>query len=350
MGQRVQVSLVMPVRNEEAMVEATLDAVFASTRLPDEIVISDGMSTDRTLEKVRAYGDRGVPMRVVANPTLYSGGGRNIGIRNASFDVILLADFGNKVDQHWIEEMIRPFEERDDVDIVAGLHRPWVTSDFEHCLAAIHYHHEYMLARYSPEQRLALVPKAIVPGGASLGLTRRIWERVGGYPEWLPRAQDRLFSRKAWCMGARVAVSWNAWTAHHMRRGPAEVFLQLFSYGRGNGRSRCIDRHVFRLLGVYGVVAALAVATTWSWMLGATAGALLIAYAYRAGLRKILKVDGGLNQLRYLWMAPCVVFSRDLGVLLGHLAGWLEFGCSTRYRRLFTAYTKDSHGMRVVWG
>jgi len=67
----------MPVKNEERSVGPTLDAVFASTRLPDEIVIADGQSVDRTLERVEAYTGRGVPIRVVPNPQIFAGAGRN---------------------------------------------------------------------------------------------------------------------------------------------------------------------------------------------------------------------------------------------------------------------------------
>ena len=42
------VSLVIPVPNEGPRVAATLDSVFAGTRLPDEIIVADGRSEDDT--------------------------------------------------------------------------------------------------------------------------------------------------------------------------------------------------------------------------------------------------------------------------------------------------------------
>lgn len=83
---RRTVALVMPVKNEERSVSPTLDAVFASTRLPDEIIIADGQSVDQTLERVQAYMGRGVTIRVVLNPQI----------------------FGILVHPRWIEEMTKP--------------------------------------------------------------------------------------------------------------------------------------------------------------------------------------------------------------------------------------------------
>jgi|CXWL01.1.fsa_nt_gi glycosyltransferase involved in cell wall biosynthesis len=339
MMQQVRVSLVMPVRNEEPSVERTMGSVFASTRLPDEILIADGLSTDRTVEKITAYAGKGIPLTVIANPTRFSGGGRNLGIRQASGDVILLADFGNVLDPQWIEEMVRPFEEDSAVEMVTGLHRPFVQSNFEHCMAAIHYHINCMLDRYTHEERIQLTPEIVLPGGASLGFRRRVWELVGGYPEWLPKAQDKMFSRKCYALGVPVRISWNAFVSHHMRSAPREVFWQMVAYGRGNGRIGCVDSQVYKLMAVYGLVVGLFAASVVWWPFSLLALGLLLAYFYRAGLRKILKVDGGLKRMSYLWWTPLVLIPRDLGLLVGHFWGRGEWLCVPKYRRLLTAYT-----------
>lgn len=338
MAKRLTVALVMPVRNEETVVHRTLDAVFASSRLPDEIVIADGMSTDRTVERIKTYQGRHVPVHVVQNPTIYSGGGRNRAIASTACEVILLADFGNIIEPDWIAAMVRPFEEAVDVDMVAGMMRPLVTTDFEHCMAAIHYHDEYMLTRYSAAKRDSLLPTEIAPGANSLAIDRGVWERVGGFPEWLHRAQDKLFSRKAYCLGARVHVAWNACIAHHMRSTSRQVFKQLFSYGRGTGRSRYISGHCVKLAGFYGLLMVLGVSSLFAAELGVVGAALLAAYYYRSGLRKVMIVDHGLKKTRYLWLTAAVLFPRDVGTLLGHLVGWCEWFFVPKYRTLFWAY------------
>jgi hypothetical protein len=136
-------------------------------------------------------------------------------------------------------------------------------------------------------------------------------------------------------------VAWDAYISHHLRRSSGEVFRQLFSYGRGNGRSRYIERHTVKLAAVYALGLALAGGAVFASPLAGLLLILLGAYYYRAGLRKIIEVDGGLKRLSYLWLPAAVLFPRDLGSLLGHLVGWLEWLLVPRYRALFRAYTED---------
>lgn len=337
----------MPVRNEEESVDATMNAIFSSTRLPDEIIIADGMSDDGTVARFMAYRGRGIDIRIVPNPAIYSGGGRNAGVRESSGDLVILADCGNPVAANWIEEMARPFEEQQEVDIVCGVFEPLVSGDFEHCLAAIQYSHNYLLADYSDEQRNALIPRVLLPGGGTIAMTRATFDAVGGYPEWLHRAQDKVFSRKAYALGMRVVVNWHARIVHHMRSTPAEVFRLTFEYGRGNGRSRFVNRHFFKLAGFYGSLLGLvagAAITYWSLFIAIVA---LLAYTVHSGLRKVIRKDKGLKKLKYLWMTPAVLWPRDLGVLLGHVLGWLEWYIVPRYRRLFTKYMQGGDPARL---
>ncbi|HET7498442.1 MAG TPA: glycosyltransferase, partial [Candidatus Eisenbacteria bacterium] len=47
------VALIVTVRNEEASIDALLDSLLGGSRAPDEIVVADGGSTDRTVERLR---------------------------------------------------------------------------------------------------------------------------------------------------------------------------------------------------------------------------------------------------------------------------------------------------------
>ena len=335
---RVRVALVMPVRNEEAHVRRTLDAIFDSSRLPDEIVIADGMSRDDTASEILRYQERGIPLRVLPNPAHFSGAGRNIAIAATTCEVIVLADFGNTVDREWLAEMVRPFEEETGIEMVAGPYRPLVCSAFEHCVAAIEYYDEYCIDRVPLAQRMAALPADFTPGSASLALTRRVWEICGGCPEWLFRAQDKLFTRKARLLGVHIVPAWSAVISHHMRDSGRAVFAQFYSYGRGNGQTRLLENHVLKLLGFYAACCALlyllvvGVASTW------ILPCLLLGYWYRRGLRKLLAIDGGLRHPSYLLFALEVLLARDCGSVAGHLIGWTEWFLVPKYKKQYYAY------------
>jgi len=328
----------MPVRNEGPRVAATMQAILGSSRLPEEIIVADGMSADDTVERFKVFQGRGVEIRIVTNPAVFSGGGRNAGARASTGEVVIFADCGNPVAPDWISEMVRPFEEVNDVDIVCGVFEPLVTTEFEHCVAAIHYPHNYRLNEYSELERGALVPRVLLPGGGTIAMRRATFDAVGGYPEWLHRAQDKVFSRKAYALGMRVVVSWNARIAHHMRNDFRSLFRLTFDYARGNARSRFLDRHVVKLMGFYGGLVGLLIAGSLvSWFYG-VALAAFGAYTFHAAYRKLLRKDGRIKRSSYLWLAPVILWTRDAGAISGQWIGWFEWLLFPRFRRSFNAY------------
>lgn len=243
--------------------------------------------------------------------------------------------------------MVRPFEELNEVDIVCGVFEPLVTSDFEHCVAAIHYPQNYRLNEYSDSERQALVPRVLLPGGGTIAMRRETFDAVGGYPEWLHRAQDKVFSRKAYALGMRVVVSWNARIAHHMRGDLPSLFRLTFDYARGNARSRFVDRHVVKLTGFYGgLICLIATAPLMVWTIG-LAVAAVAAYTLHAAYRKLVRKDGRIKRLNYVWLAPLVLWTRDAGALAGQWVGSLEWLLISRFRRSFIAYTSTCDRTRL---
>ena len=344
---RKRVALVMPIRNEEASVERTMEAVFASTRLPDEIVVADGLSADGSIAAIHRYADRGIPIRIVKNETIWAGGGRNAAVQATDCDVIVLSDFGNTIEPRYIEEMARPFEEDDTIDIVGGLFRMQATTDFEHCVAAIHYFEDYTLDRYSRDEIRQLIPPVVFPGGLCTATTRRIWLAAGGQPEWLAKGQDKMFSRKVYAIGGKGTVAIDARIWHHVRRTPRELFRQLFFYGRGNGQMRFVSKHALRLMGIYGGFIALLALGFVSMLFPLAALVLFGAYLWLAGVRKVIRVDGSLKKLRYIPLAVEVLLVRDVGSLLGHLLGWAEWFLVPRYRENYHRYMSGLPAERI---
>ena len=49
------ISVVIPVRNEEEKIGQCLEAVFAQSPKPHEVIVVDGHSTDRTVEGARGF-------------------------------------------------------------------------------------------------------------------------------------------------------------------------------------------------------------------------------------------------------------------------------------------------------
>ena len=110
------ISVVMPVYNEAANIINTLEALYANTMSPNEVIVADGGSTDNTVQLIREHFSQVV---IVDNPRKNAAAGRNEGIKNASGDIIAFTDGDCIVDKHWIENISKAFKENE-IDGVGG--------------------------------------------------------------------------------------------------------------------------------------------------------------------------------------------------------------------------------------
>lgn len=101
----MKISVVIPVYNEEKHIRACLNALVQNTRKPDEILLADGGSTDRT----RKLAARFPEVTILDNPRRTAAAGRNVGIRHARGDVIAFTDGDCIVAKNWLEEIEKTF-------------------------------------------------------------------------------------------------------------------------------------------------------------------------------------------------------------------------------------------------
>ena len=83
-------TVVIPLYNKEREIEATLRSVLAQSRQPEEIVVVDDGSTDRSAEVVRRIGSPLV--RLIQQPNAGVSAARNRGIAEARSSHIALLD------------------------------------------------------------------------------------------------------------------------------------------------------------------------------------------------------------------------------------------------------------------
>lgn len=104
----MKISVVIPAYNEEKRLPKCLDALTNGLEKPDELIVADGRSTDRTAEIARSYG-----ATVIDNPLGHAAGGRNVGIRKATGDIIAFLDADCIPDKAWLKEIRYAFEHED---------------------------------------------------------------------------------------------------------------------------------------------------------------------------------------------------------------------------------------------
>src|SRR5262245_24028664 len=99
-----KISVAMATYNGEAFVEDQIESILQQTRLPDELVVSDDCSSDRTIELINeATIGCPFPVRIFhsarnVGPT----GNFEIAIRETTGDIIIPSDW----DDYWLPERV----------------------------------------------------------------------------------------------------------------------------------------------------------------------------------------------------------------------------------------------------
>src|SRR4051812_40782539 len=101
----MEISLVIPVLNEESSLPRLLRSIRQQTLQPAEIIFVDAGSTDKSLQLLVNERRADGRVRVVGEPGATPGRGRNIGIAAALNSWIALTDAGMELDPDWLKNL-----------------------------------------------------------------------------------------------------------------------------------------------------------------------------------------------------------------------------------------------------
>jgi len=107
----MNISVIIPVYNEEKYIEPCLDAFKGQITPPDEIIIVDNNCHDKTIEKVKKY-----PVRIVQETTQGMTPARNKGFDVAHNEILARCDADTHVSPTWVATLKEQFR---DPDVVA---------------------------------------------------------------------------------------------------------------------------------------------------------------------------------------------------------------------------------------
>jgi glycosyltransferase involved in cell wall biosynthesis len=217
-------SVVIPVRNEGESIYRFLCRIKDQTLKPEEVVVVENSSTDNTLSEIQRfikdYGKE-VNIKLIVSKEKGLARDRNIGIKEATNEIMILLDAGVEFGNDLFEMLLATFSEFPSADLIAGIYEPteedvWSKS-FVWDWKSIDY------ANYIPSSRCLLIKRSKVLS-------------MGGYPEFLPyTGEDTLFAiryRKIsnlWIINKRIKVLWHAPT------NKKEAVKKAFLYGWGDG-------------------------------------------------------------------------------------------------------------------
>lgn len=177
-----RVSVIILTKNSVATVQKSIESVFQQTHKPDEVVVVDGNSSDGTREVVEKY-----PVKLVAELGLGFGYARNVGVKNATGDIIFFLDSDCYAEPDWIEKALPNFDSNPEIAGVTGQTCLWNTQSgvarFLACVGGrVNMPTQRRFVKIAPTMNLAV--------------RRSVIDEVGGFDETLIRCEDTDFSYK----------------------------------------------------------------------------------------------------------------------------------------------------------
>ena len=256
----MRVSVIVPVRDEEHSIRALLDGLLDQTRKPDEIVITDGGSSDATPQIIEEYSRNGAPVKLIKTSQAMPGRGRNLAAAAASCEWLGFIDAGIKPDKTWLEALTSRAERDNTVDMVYGSWAPMTDTFFKEC-AAIAY-----VPPPGPRDGVVTRPRFI----ASTLLRRKAWESVGGFPEDLRSGEDLVFMDRVEESGYKFVFEPGAMVHWNLRPTFGTTFKRFLTYSRFNILAGLWRQWQATILGRYAILALLLVVTlivspVWVW-------------------------------------------------------------------------------------
>lgn len=212
----------MPVFNGSHTICGQIDALVSQTLSPDELVISDNGSTDATPQIVAQYASRYPWIRIVdASSRRGAAYARNVGVEASIGSKILLCDADDVVGPEWCEALSAGL---DDFDSVGGVLVPFTGSE-----------PNWNGPASRPSVRFRYLP---APLTANAGLTRRMWDHVGGFDDRYrsATAEDVDLFWRIQQSGGSYAVVDEARVAYRLRESPKAKFVQEYRYGKEDVR------------------------------------------------------------------------------------------------------------------
>lgn len=223
----MKTSVCITVFNEEESLGKLLDSLLSQTTKPNEIVVVDSNSTDKTGKVLEHYQKKDKRIRVLTQKTTRAEG-RNLAVEIARNKIIVMTDAGCVPKKDWLEKITSPFKNKK-VDMVAGFYDMLGDKSIQKASSVF-------LGTKKADFDIDFLPST-----RSVAFRKKLWERVGRFPEALEdTAEDTIFNHKVLKKGAKIARVKNARVEWEMPESLGEIFRKLQSYAKGDARSGLI--------------------------------------------------------------------------------------------------------------
>lgn len=232
-----KVGLVVTVKNEEQAIVKLLESVVVQTKKPEEVIISDAGSTDKTLEKVKSFKIKIKNLSVVDVSGKNRAQGRNIAIGKCKCQIVAVTDAGCVLKDDWLKKITTPLA-GGKADSVAGYYLVDARRNLQRAMAPY--------VAVMPDE---LDKNDFLPSSRSVAFTKQAWEMAGKYPEGVEYCEDLTFA-DGLSKRTRMVVKPEAIVYWQMQPSLRMFYRQIRRYAMGDVEARYWP-HLWKISSVY---------------------------------------------------------------------------------------------------
>lgn len=203
------VSVIIPLFNREKLIQETIENLLSQSRLPDEIIVVDDGSSDKSAEIVQKFPS---PVRLICQDNKGPSSARNKGLKEAKSEFIQFIDSDDLISLNKIEYQLRILHE-ENADIAYG---PWIKvlikdhklTSFGHVLQQ-----KKLPSSRKPAQWLVTDWSTILQ---SCLFRKKILDQINPFSVDLFNCEDLLFLVEAFLKSSKVIFTPNCLTLYRV--------------------------------------------------------------------------------------------------------------------------------------
>jgi succinoglycan biosynthesis protein ExoA len=232
-----EVSIIMPVHNEAASLDATLASVCSqASDAPVEVVVVDDHSTDNTRSIIERWGAQDERVRLVINQRRGAANALNSGLEAARGRYLVRVDGHSSIPPDYVQALLDHMRSGA-CEGAGGQKRAVGEGPFGRAVAVAHGSRFGIGdSKYHYSQRQELVDH--IPFGAYLTERARA---IGGWDEELRPNEDYDFDFRYQMAGGRLLLDPTIVFDWRVRGTPTRLAHQYYTYGRG--KFKTLVRH-----------------------------------------------------------------------------------------------------------
>ncbi|KUK79339.1 MAG: sugar transferase related protein [Microgenomates bacterium 39_7] len=242
-----KVSLIVTVLNEEKTIKKLLEAIAAQTKTPDELIIVDGKSSDKTIKIIRSFINKQQKINTLFRknfvlkilPNSNRAQARNWAIKNAKHPLIAITDAGCVPQPNWLANLVSTYQ-KNNSPIVGGYFYGLPSTPFEQAVVT-----------YTLEMPDRVNPDSFIPTTRSVLITKKVWQELGKFDEKLTTNEDFPFFFFARQQGIGISFAKNALVGWMPRKNLKEFSKMIFGFAKGDIEAGIIRPKVQLLFGRY---------------------------------------------------------------------------------------------------